>query len=148
MHCKRDVPRQKNICSVCGKSTDTTFILEKEYCEDHFYEYIGDVLLSTTPTLEGYRIAEYLGVETATIVIGTGVIAEFTSDISDFFGARSSSFENMVLSGRQVALEKLQLAARQHGGNAIVGLAINFTEFSGNRIGVIAYGTLVRVEKE
>jgi hypothetical protein len=47
---------------------------------------IEKILLTTTPTIEGHRIAAYLGIESVEIVIGTGLFSELTGDISDFFG--------------------------------------------------------------
>ena len=51
------------------------------------------VLLTTTPTIEGHRIAAYLGIESVEIVIGTGFLSELSGDISDFFGQRSKKLE-------------------------------------------------------
>lgn len=147
MHCRQAVPKQTGICSVCGRKTETEFIRDKEYCKSDFIDYINKVILSSTQLLDGYRIKEYVGIETATIVIGTGVLAEFTSDISDFFGARSSAFERKLVDAKNGALDRLKLVARSRGANAVIGVSINFTEFTSNRIGLMAYGTIVKVDK-
>ena len=46
---------------------------------------------------------------------------------------------------KKTAFEKLKYFAFEKGGNAVIGIDID--EFSGNRIGVIANGTIVEIEK-
>ena len=51
-----------------------------------------NVLVSTTPTLEVYRIVEYLGIESAEVIVGTSIIKDFRASFSDFFGNRSGAY--------------------------------------------------------
>ncbi|MBL6705965.1 MAG: hypothetical protein ISQ06_07635 [Planctomycetaceae bacterium] len=44
--------------------------------------------------------------------------------------------------------EAIKMLAAYVGGNAIVGVDIIYTEFSGNRIGLIVNGTFVEVVRE
>jgi len=41
----------------------------------------------------------------------------------------------------------LSYRAYELGGNAVVGVDLDYTEFSGNRIGLIANGTIVEVTR-
>jgi uncharacterized protein YbjQ (UPF0145 family) len=104
------------------------------------------VVLTTTNGIEGYRIRRYLGIESVEIVIGTGVVSEFTSAITDFFGERSSAFEKKLAAAKQAALQRMKTLAFQKGANAVVGVDIDYTEFAANRIGVVVNGTLVLIE--
>ena len=106
----------------------------------------NDVLVTTTNTVEGYTIQQYLGIESVEIVIGTGVISEFTSAITDIFGERATAFERKLADAKQAALHRLQAIAAQKGANAIVGVDIDYTEFQSNRIGVVINGTLVNIQ--
>jgi uncharacterized protein YbjQ (UPF0145 family) len=108
---------------------------------------IADIKVTTTATLDGYRIKRYIDVESAEIVLGTGAFSEFTGDISDFFGTRSTAFETKLHKARKTAMDKLRYIAFERGGNAIIGIDLDFTEFSNNRIGLIANGTVVEVER-
>ncbi len=107
-------------------------------------ERASNVLLTTTPTIEGHRIVSYLGIESVEIVIGTGFFSELSGDISDFFGIRSKAFEAKLQEAKQVAFDLLKTRAEQKGANAVVGVDLDYTEFTGNRIGLIVNGTMVR----
>ncbi|MBG0784443.1 MAG: YbjQ family protein [Anaerolineaceae bacterium] len=106
----------------------------------------SDVIVTTTNNVEGYTIQKYLGIESVEIVIGTGVISEFTSAITDIFGERATAFERKLGEAKQTALLRLQTIALQRGANAIVGVDIDYTEFQANRIGVVINGTLVSIQ--
>ncbi len=104
------------------------------------------VIVTTTPSVEGHRVREYLGIESVEFVIGTGVFSEVSSSIADFFGQRSSAFEKKLSHAKAVAMGSLKLVAAERGANAIVGVDLDYTEFSGNRIALIINGTLVVIE--
>lgn len=106
----------------------------------------NSVILTTTHSVEGYAIQQYLGIESVEIVIGTGVISEFTSAITDIFGERATAFERKLADAKQTALHRLQSIALQRGANAVVGVDIDYTEFMANRIGVVINGTLVNIK--
>jgi uncharacterized protein YbjQ (UPF0145 family) len=107
-------------------------------------ERAANVLVTTTPTIEGHRIVSYLGIESVEIVIGTGFFSELSGDISDFFGARSKAFEEKLQEAKKAAFDLLKTRAEQKGANAVVGVDLDYTEFTGNRIGLIVNGTMVR----
>jgi len=104
------------------------------------------VLVTTTPNIDGYRVKKYLGIESVEFVIGSGVFSEISSSIADFFRARSSAFEKKLRQAKQHAMGALKFAAIEKGANAVVGIDLDYTEFSNNRIGLIINGTLVLVE--
>jgi uncharacterized protein YbjQ (UPF0145 family) len=103
--------------------------------------------MTTTPSLDGYYIKDYLDIESVEIVAGTGMFSEFGGDVADFFGARSTAFEQKLQKAKRTALDKLRYRAFEIGGNAVVGIDLDYTEFSGNRIGLIANGTIVVVAR-
>jgi uncharacterized protein YbjQ (UPF0145 family) len=105
------------------------------------------VILTTTPTIDGFEIEAYIDIESVEFVIGTGLFSEFVSDWSDIFGLRSKPFESKLQAAKRESLDVLRKLAAQKGANAVVGIDLDYTEFSGNRIGLIANGTLVRVRR-
>jgi uncharacterized protein YbjQ (UPF0145 family) len=147
-YCRTNLPPLKKKCDNCGKATpEPTFIREKEYCQDCALNLTNSVMITTTHSFEGYKIDGYLGIESVEIVIGTGAFSEFQGDFADFFGQRSTAFEHKMQNAKQAALHRLKYLALQKGGNAIVGIDLDYTEFTGNRIGVIANGTIVSTEQ-
>ena len=107
---------------------------------------INSILITATNSIEGHRIVKYLGVDTAEVVFGTGIFSEFTTDLQDLFGQRSTAFETKLNKAKQFTFQKIKLAAAKKGANAIVALDLDYTEFSGNRIGVIASGSFVIID--
>lgn len=105
----------------------------------------SSVLLTTTPRVDGYYVERYLGIESVEFVIGTGVFSEISSSIQDFFGARSSPFERKLQTAKKYAMDALRYLAAEKGANAVVGIDLDYTEFSGNRIALIINGTLVKL---
>jgi uncharacterized protein YbjQ (UPF0145 family)/DNA-directed RNA polymerase subunit RPC12/RpoP len=103
------------------------------------------VIVTTTPSIDGHRVTNYLGIESVEIVIGTGFFSELSGDVSDFFGQRSKGFEGKLQEAKRVAFNILKTRAAGKGANAVIGIDLDYTEFSGNRIGLILNGTLVRV---
>jgi uncharacterized protein YbjQ (UPF0145 family) len=103
------------------------------------------VILTSTHRIDGHRVVSYLGIESVEIVIGTGVFSEFTGEIADFFGRRSTAFETKLAKAKEFAMEALKLKAAEKGANAVVGIDMDYTEFSGNRIALIVNGTLVAI---
>jgi len=67
------------------------------------------------------------------------MFSEFGGDVADFFGARSTArstaFEEELQQAKRAALDKLKYRAFEKGDNAVIGVDLDYTEFSGNRIG-------------
>ncbi len=147
----------KKVCSVCGAKNkafgdylEIVTVKGVDYCTDcvqPIYDEISKIPVTTTPTLEGWVVKKYLGIESAEVVIGTGLFSEFLGEMSDVFGERSTPFEKKLQQAKSIAFAKLKRAAYEYDANAIIGVDMDYTEFSGNRIGVIINGTLVQVER-
>ena len=86
------------------------------------------MLVSTTSTLQGKNIEEYLGVITAEVIIGANFIKDIMGGLRDFFGGRSSTYEKVLEEARQSALTELMQKAQSLGANAIIGIDLDFEE--------------------
>lgn len=105
------------------------------------------MILATTPTLEGRTITDYRGVVTGEAIVGANIFKDFFAGIRDIVGGRSASYEKELSRARQVAFAEMQQQARELGGNAIVGIDIDY-ETVGNRgsmLMVSVSGTAVSV---
>jgi len=139
---------------ICGKCSP---IVEKEKVKERKKEVIkrqrlkqleqaaDKIIVTTTPSVDGYHVRKYLGVESVEYVIGTGIFSELSSGIADFFGRRSSAFEQKLQTAKKNAMDGLKMIAAEQGANAIIGLDLDYSEFSGNRVVLIINGTLVRL---
>jgi len=118
------------------------------YCNDCAKKVIDlSIKMTTTQNIDGYRVKCYIGVESVEIVMGTGFISEFATEWQDVFGARSTDFEIKLQKAKETAISKLKYLTFEKGGDAIIGTDIDYTEFSGNRIGLIVNGTIVELER-
>lgn len=153
---EKTVELKADKCEVCGtpkeKLRGLVELKGQAHCptcaEIYINEAIRKIPITTTLNIDGYRISEYIDIESIEVVIGTGVFSEIGGGISDFFGARSSAFETKLQGAKQTAFKTLKYRALEKGGDAIVGIDIDYTEFSGNRIGLIVNGTVVKLVPE
>jgi uncharacterized protein YbjQ (UPF0145 family) len=139
-------------CVSCGKIFPKRDIIEMEgnYCTTCFAKQgkklLDPVIVTTTNNIDGYKVKRYIDIESIEIVLGTGVLSEFTAGIGDVFGLRSAAFEGKLSNAKKNAMQLLKYSALKKGGNAVIGIDIDYTEFSGNRIGLIINGTIVEIE--
>ena len=108
------------------------------------------MIVTTTSTLEGWKIEAYLGTVSTHIVAGTGFFSDLFASFSDVFGGRSESYQKQLTAIHDDAIEKLKQKATSIGANAIVGLRIDHDEISGKdkqMFMVTAIGTAIRVSK-
>lgn len=144
----------KNYCYRCAeeiRSKQRSDLLAKRKKEEErtakLREQAAKVIVTTTPHVDGCVAVGYLGVESVEYVIGTGLFSEIASEVSDFFGARSKGFEKKLAQAKENAFLVLKMRAAEKGANAVVGVDLDYTEFSGNRVALIVNGTLVRLER-
>lgn len=104
------------------------------------------MIVTTTPTLEGRKIEDYLGVVNGEAILGANIFRDLFAGIRDIVGGRSAAYEKELRKAREVALEELEQSARDRGANAVVGVDIDYEVLGGNNgmMMVSASGTAVR----
>ena len=90
------------------------------------------MILTTTPTIEGQPIKQYLGIVTGETIIGANAIKDFMAGLTDFFGGRSTTYEKVLIEAKESALAELQQRAAQKGANAIVGIDLVYETVGAN----------------
>jgi uncharacterized protein YbjQ (UPF0145 family) len=105
------------------------------------------MLLSTTPTIEGKPIQQYVGIVTAETIIGANIFKDLFAGIRDIVGGRSGTYERVIEEARQSALTELQQKAQNMGVNAVVGIDLDFETVGsgGSMLMVVATGTAVKI---
>jgi uncharacterized protein YbjQ (UPF0145 family) len=105
------------------------------------------MLITTTPNVEGRKIAEYLGVVTGEAIIGANIIRDVFAAVTDIVGGRSAAYEEALKEAREGAFSELRDAAIQRGGNAIIGVDIDYEVLGqGSMLMVAVSGTAVVIE--
>ncbi len=104
------------------------------------------MIVSTTPTLEGRPVREYLGVVTGEAILGANVFRDLFAGIRDVIGGRSGSYEEVLREARDTALREMEAEAKKRGADAIVGVDLDYETVSqGTMLMVTASGTAVKL---
>jgi uncharacterized protein YbjQ (UPF0145 family) len=140
-HCGWENAGKWDSCAKCGKPK----ILDREQLRafEEQQARLANFLLTTTPTLQGLVITQYLGIVTGVVVLGTGFYSELAGSIADILGTRSGAFQAKLEQARSAALKDLVEAAFAKGANAVVGLDLDYMEIGSNMLMVSANGTAV-----
>ena len=105
------------------------------------------MFVTTTFTIEGYRITEYKGVVRGIIVRAPTIIQGIVGGLKNIVGGRIGAYTEMCEQARSQAYELLCQHAAQMGANAIVGMRYDASEVvsKGSATEVLCYGTAVVV---
>src|SRR4028119_1462455 len=105
------------------------------------------MLLTTTPTIEGQPIEQYIGIVTSETIIGANIFKDLFAGIRDIVGGRSGTYERVIEEARMNALGELEQKAAQMGANAVVGVDLDFETVGsgGSMLMVVATGTAVKI---
>ncbi len=115
--------------------------------ENKIQKELEDILLVTTPIIEGAHILQYIGIISAEVVLGTGVLSELDAGIADFFGGRASEFQNKLALAKEASMNELRRKAHKAGGNAVLGVDLDYSVIKNNMLMVVANGTAVKIDK-
>ncbi len=105
------------------------------------------MIVTTTPAIEGQPIKQYLGIVTGEVIVGANLFRDLFASVRDIVGGRSGSYEDVLARARKQALEEMQGEAARLGGNAVVGVDIDYEVLgsSGSMLMVSCSGTAVVV---
>jgi len=104
------------------------------------------MITTTTPSIEGRPVRDYLGIVTGEAILGANLFKDFGASIRDVVGGRSAGYEKDLKKARATALAEMQEAAEALGANAVVGIDIDYETLKGSMLMVTASGTAVKVD--
>jgi len=104
------------------------------------------MILTTTNTIEGHRITAYRGIAVGEAIMGANMFRDLFASITDVVGGRASSYESKLQDARDTALKELSDRAREAGGNAVVGVDLDYEVVGDSMLMVSASGTAVTIE--
>lgn len=102
------------------------------------------MILSTTSTLEGFRIEKYVGLVSGETIIGANIFKDFFASITDIVGGRSGAYEQVLREAKATALAEMEMQARQLGANAILGIDLDYETIREGMLMVTVSGTAVK----
>lgn len=113
--------------------------------ETKLAEQLQNIIVTTTPSIQGEMISRYLGVVSTAVVLGTGFLSELSANWTDLLGTRSGKFQEKLNRATSMALSEIRYQALQTGANAIVGLDLDYMITDKNAFVVTANGTAVQL---
>ena len=104
------------------------------------------MIQTTTPSVEGRTIQEYLGVVTGEAILGANIFKDLFAGVRDIVGGRSGAYEEELRKAREIAMSELAAEATSRGADAVVGIDLDYeTVGQGSMLMVTASGTAVRL---
>ena len=103
------------------------------------------MLLTTTDSVEGRRITEYLGVVSGDAVVGANVFRDLFARVRDIVGGRAGGYEKALAGAKEAAMEDLAEHARALGADAVVGVDLDYESVGDSMLMVSVNGTAVKL---
>ncbi|AKM11866.1 hypothetical protein AB433_14140 [Croceicoccus naphthovorans] len=103
------------------------------------------MIVTTTPSVEGSEIAQYHGIVTGEVIVGANLFRDLFASITDLVGGRSGKYEEVLARARREAIAEMKEEATKLGGNAVVGVDLDYEVLgqNGSMLMVSCSGTAV-----
>ena len=105
------------------------------------------MLMTTTATLDGRPVSQYLGVVNGEAIIGANLFKDMFASIRNVVGGRAGSYERTLSNARRIAMDEMAAEAKRLGANAVIGIDVDY-EVLGTDNGMLMVcvsGTAVKV---
>ncbi len=104
------------------------------------------MIVTTTNSIEGRPVREYLGIVNGEAIMGANVVRDIFASITDIVGGRSGAYESKLSQAREIALKEMTSRARSMGANAIIGVDLDYEVIRDGMLMVTASGTAVKID--
>lgn len=107
----------------------------------------GEMIVTTTHHIEGRQVQRYCGIVTGEVIVGANLFRDLFASIRDIVGGRSGAYEEVLARARDQALGEMRQRAASLGGNAVIGVDLDYEVLGakGSMLMVSATGTAVYV---
>ena len=102
------------------------------------------ILVTTTPSVDGYTITNYQGIVFGEVVSGVNMFKDLGAGLRNMFGGRSQGYEEELMRARNE-----QQRAEAMGAHAVVGVDIDYEVLGADNgmLMVTASGTAVQIAR-
>ena len=105
------------------------------------------MIVSTTSQLQNRDVATYHGVVTGEAIVGANIFRDMFAGIRNIVGGRAGGYEKALRGAREAAMDEMIDAARAMGGDAVIGVDIDYETITagekGSMLMVSVTGTAV-----
>lgn len=107
-----------------------------------------EAVVLTTETAHNLTIVKRLEIITAECAFGMNIFKDLFAGVRDIVGGRSEAVQKTMRDARKTVLYELKREAHLVGGNAVVGVDLDYVEIStaGNMVMLVASGTAVVID--
>lgn len=174
--CKSCINNQKPPCHSCAKNFQPEDLIDG-YCKPCYERHLTkkdaerkanemarkeveakqlserqlDSIILTTEGSPNLEILERIEIITAECAFGMNLFKDFFAGVRDVVGGRSNATQGVLRDARKTVLDELKKEAHSVGANAVVGVDLDYSEFSGggkSMLFVVASGTAVIVKRK
>jgi uncharacterized protein YbjQ (UPF0145 family) len=103
------------------------------------------MISTTTPSIEGKPVREYLGIVAGEAILGANIVKDLFATVTDIVGGRSGAYENELIKARLIALKEMEEEAARLGANAVIGVDLDYEVVRQGMLLVTASGTAVKI---
>ena len=104
------------------------------------------MLITTGNELPGYDVTKVIGEVFGLTVRSRNIGSQLGAGLKSLVGGELRGMTTMLAQGRQQAIDRLTEEAQARGGNAIIAMRFDTSEFGGMGTEICAYGTAVVVQ--
>ena len=107
------------------------------------------IVLTTSATVPNRETKEVVNIITAEVAVGMNIFKDIFSAVRDVVGGRAGAVQDTLRDLRNQALEELREEAARVGADAVVGVDLDYSEFSGggrSMLFIVANGTAVKLK--
>ncbi|CAN5745816.1 YbjQ family protein [soil metagenome] len=109
---------------------------------------IDPQLITTSNSLEGYKITKHLGLVRGITVRSRSLLGNIGGGFQSLFGGKLSIYVELCETTREEAYQLMVQHGNQMGANAIINMRYDANDVMQGITEVLAYGTAVVVEKQ
>ena len=103
---------------------------------------------STTMTVEGKRIVATHGMVTGSTIRTRNIFRDIFAGLKMLIGGEVRTYTQMMIESRAQAIERMNDAASDLGGNAVVAVRFTTSMIAAGNAEILAYGTAVTLKDE
>ncbi len=105
------------------------------------------MLIVTTPTIEGHRIIEHLGLVRGSTIRAKHIGKDFLAGLRQIVGGEIKEYTEMLIEARNEAILRMETDAERMEANAVVNVRFVTAQVMTGAAELLAYGTAVKIEK-
>ena len=108
------------------------------------------MIVTTTPTVEGHPVTQYLRVVCGETIAGVNMFKDIGAGLRNLVGGRAEGYERELIQARETALAEMVQRAAELGAEGVVGVDIDYETLGSDNgmLMVTASGTAVRFSQQ